>query len=80
MADFDVEIQDIKRLAGLTGLNQGKLQEYTGEGSVKTEASNLTHTAQEKAEYQAKHNIEPGTPEWFKLWFSKPYMTGEKPW
>jgi len=74
------EIDDIKRLAGLTGLNQGKLQEYTGEGSVKTEASNLTHTAQEKAEYQAKHNIEPGTPEWFKLWFSKPYMTGEKPW
>jgi hypothetical protein len=80
MADFDVEIQDIKRLAGLTDLNQGKLQEYTGEGSVKTEASNLTHTAQEKADYQKKHNIEPGTPEWFKLWFSKPYMTGEKPW
>jgi hypothetical protein len=26
-----------------------------------------------------KHNIKPGTPEWFKLWFSLPYMTGEKP-
>jgi hypothetical protein len=26
-----------------------------------------------------KHNIQPGTPEWFQLWFSLPYMTGEKP-
>jgi hypothetical protein len=26
-----------------------------------------------------KHNIRPGTDEWFKLWFSKPYLTGEKP-
>ncbi len=74
------ELDDIKRLAGIGNNNIGRLQEYTGEGSVKTEASNLTHTAQEKAEYQAKHNIEPGTQEWFKLWFSKPYMTGEKPW
>ena len=73
------ELDDIKRLAGIGNNNIGRLQEYTGEGSVKTEASNLTHTAQEKAEYQAKHNIEPGTQEWFKLWFSKPYLTGEKP-
>jgi hypothetical protein len=26
-----------------------------------------------------QHNIKPGTPQWFKLWFSLPYMTGEKP-
>jgi hypothetical protein len=24
------------------------------------------------------NNIKPGTPEWFQLWFSLPYMTGEK--
>lgn len=77
---MDQELQDIKRLAGLTNTNKGELQEYTGIDSVKTEASNLTHTAQEKADYQRDHNIEPGTPEWFKLWFSKPYLTGEKPW
>jgi hypothetical protein len=33
----------------------------------------------EKQELEKKHNIKPGTPEWFKLWFSLPYMTGEKP-
>ncbi len=26
-----------------------------------------------------KHNIKPGTPEWFQLWFSLPYLTGEQP-
>ena len=31
-----------------------------------------------KGEYMRKHNIRPGTDEWFKLWFSKPYLTGEK--
>jgi len=25
-----------------------------------------------------ENNIKPGTPEWFQLWFSKPYLTGEK--
>lgn len=74
------EIKDIQRLAGITDLNKGELQEYTGPGSVKTEGSNISKTAQEKADYQRDHNVEPGTEEWFKLWFSKPYMTGEKPW
>jgi hypothetical protein len=36
-------------------------------------------TGQEKADLQHKHNIQPGTPEWFKLWFTRPYLTGEKP-
>lgn len=73
-------INDIKRLAGLTELNVGKLQQYTGPGSVRTEGSNISYTSQEKIDYQNKNNIQPGTPEWFKLWFSLPYLTGEKPW
>jgi hypothetical protein len=32
-----------------------------------------------KAEYQHKHNIRPGTDEWFKLWFARPKLTGENP-
>jgi len=74
------DIADIKRLAGITDLNKGELQEYTGPDSVKTEGSNISKTAQEKIDYQKDHNVEPGTEEWFKLWFSKPYLTGEKPW
>jgi hypothetical protein len=33
----------------------------------------------EKTKIMRKHNIKPGDAEWFKLWFSLPYMTGEKP-
>jgi hypothetical protein len=40
---------------------------------------NISVTGTEKAELQRQHNIQPGTPEWFQLWFSLPYLTGEKP-
>jgi hypothetical protein len=41
--------------------------------------SNISITGTEKAELMKKHNIQPGTQEWFQLWFSKPYLTGERP-
>lgn len=41
--------------------------------------SNISITAAEKARLMREHNIRPGTDEWFRLWFSKPYLTGEKP-
>ena len=34
----------------------------------------------EKSKYQKKNNIEPGTKEWFKLWFARPKLTGENPY
>jgi hypothetical protein len=33
----------------------------------------------EKRKLEKANNIKPGTPEWFQLWFSRPYLTGEKP-
>ena len=33
----------------------------------------------EKRQLEREHNIKPGTPEWFQLWFSRPGMTGRKP-
>lgn len=63
------ELADIKRLAGI---NEFKgYQPYGG--------SNISITGMEKQRLEKEHNIKPGTPEWFKLWFSKPYLTGEKP-
>ena len=76
--DENDPIMDMKRLAGVG--NAADLKEYTGYNSVaKTEISNVSHTANEKIQYQNQNNVQPGTPEWFKLWFSLPYMTGEKP-
>jgi hypothetical protein len=74
------DLDQIKQLAGLNG-NLGKLAEYKGyDTPTRLEGSNPSITAAEKINYQTTHNIQPGTPEWFKLWFSLPFMTGEKPW
>jgi hypothetical protein len=41
--------------------------------------SNISTTGMEKRQLEKAHHIRPGSPEWFQLWFSKPYLTGEKP-
>ncbi len=49
-------------------------------GIDKTATSPITgEIGTDKGEYQRKHNIRPGTDEWFKLWFSRPTLTGENP-
>jgi hypothetical protein len=64
------ELARIKKLAGIDTLG---IMEKSGDSPVDgTIGTN-------KAEYQRKHNIRPGTDEWFKLWFSRPMLTGENP-
>jgi len=64
-------LEELKRLAG-TGV-------YQPYNLPATAGSNISITGNEKGELMKKHNIQPGTPEWFQLWFSLPYMTGERP-
>lgn len=64
-----MELEELKRLAGITEFKG--YQPYDG--------SNISLTGTEKRELERKYNIKPGTPEWFQLWFSLPYLTGEKP-
>ena len=63
-----MDIEELKRLAGIDNSTQ---EDSLGE--------NLSYVGTAKAEYQRKHNIKPGTPEWFKLWFAQPRLTGENP-
>jgi hypothetical protein len=63
------DIVDLERLKKLAGIDSTVPAES---------ASPLTHGGTEKGEYMKKHNIRPGTEEWFKLWFSRPGLTGEK--
>jgi hypothetical protein len=65
------EIYKLKRLAGIID-KEGNTVDGDDE-------SNISIVGSEKGRYQREKNIRPGTPEWFKLWFSKPYLTGEKP-
>jgi hypothetical protein len=66
------DIEQLKVLAGIG--NRAVMQEYKGFAG-----SNISVTGNEKGELMKKHDIRPGTEAWFKLWFSKPYLTNEKP-
>jgi hypothetical protein len=73
-------VNEIKVLQYLGGINADvRLYEYKMQNSPKEDGSNISITGNAKGELMKKNNIKPGTPEWFKLWFSLPYMTGEKP-
>lgn len=66
-------LEDLQRLSGV------RTQGYANSARRATEGSNISLTGTEKARLQRERNIEPGTPEWFQLWFSLPYLTGEHP-
>jgi hypothetical protein len=66
------ELKAMQYLAGLGG--NARLHELKV-----NQGSNISVTGMSKQELERKHNIRPGTPEWFQLWFSLPYMTGEQP-
>lgn len=69
--DENDPIHELKALAGVNNSKQPNWQQYDG--------MNISRTGMEKRELEKKHNIQPGSPEWFQLWFSLPYMTGEPP-
>jgi hypothetical protein len=71
------ELKIVQYLAGLGG--EARLAEYRAHTQAVNQGSNITVTANEKARLMKENNIQPGTPEWFKLWFSRPYLTGEPP-
>lgn len=64
--DKDTTLEDLTRLAGINK-------------NAENEESNISITGNEKARLMKQNNIQPGTDAWFKLWFSRPYLTGEKP-
>tara|TARA_B100000085_G_scaffold168578_1_gene153419 strand:- start:96 stop:302 length:207 start_codon:yes stop_codon:yes gene_type:complete len=63
-----MNIEELKRLAGI---DKQQNDQSMGE--------NLSYIGTKKAQYQRKHNIKPGSAEWFKLWFAQPGLTGENP-
>jgi len=56
-----------------------QLKKLAGVEDTPDMGENISNTASEKSEYQRRHNIRPGDPEWFKLWFAQPHLTGEDP-
>lgn len=68
-------MDDLDQLRLLAGIgNRAVMQEYQG-----YPGSNISVTGNEKGELMKQHDIRPGTDEWFRLWFSLPYLTSETP-
>ena len=65
-----MNLDELRTLAGITPYK----------GLTAYEGSNISITGNEKADIMKEHNIRPGTPEWFRLWFARPYLTGETPY
>lgn len=63
------DLQELQRLAGVTSLIERKKPQANHQ-------ENISHTAMKRVEYMKKHNIKPGSDDWFALWFSRPYLTG----
>jgi hypothetical protein len=65
-----MKLDELKRLAGIGQNSPGVNSPFSG--------SNISITGTEKKKIEKERNIKPGTDEWFQLWFSKPYLTGER--
>jgi hypothetical protein len=59
------EIDRLKKLAGIDTLSH-----------TMPSVENISHTAQALKDKEKILGLKPGDPDWFKLWFSLPHMTG----
>jgi hypothetical protein len=59
------EIEKLKKLAGIDSLSH-----------TMPSVENISHTAQALKNKERALGLKPGDPDWFKLWFSLPHMTG----
>ena len=65
-SSFQNDLNNLKKLAGINELS----------GYTEYSLENMSKTADKLRKKEKKLGIKPGDPEWFDLWFSKPYMTG----
>jgi|TARA_B100000035_G_scaffold292529_1_gene281234 hypothetical protein len=66
---LEQQLDNLRKLAGI----------YKPYAPKEPAQENISYTGTEKSKLQKKHNIQPGTDEWFRLWFAKPHLTGETP-
>jgi hypothetical protein len=87
------QLAELKKLAGIDTL--GLLEDYTAGGHENSPPGQDAQATDqemssplggkdsmpdsEKYQIQKQNHIKPGSPEWFRLWFSKEWLTGEKP-
>lgn len=87
------DLAELKKLAGIGSL--GLLENYSPGQSSQDIDNHIENNKDrdmssplggkdsmpntEKYQIEKSKHIKVGTPEWFQLWFAKPWLTGEKP-
>jgi len=62
-----MDLDDLRKLAGIN--------EFKGYTEYKVD-ENPSQTATVLKKKEREMGLKPGDKDWFKLWFSQPYMTG----
>lgn len=74
-------LKAVQYMGGLGG--EARLAEYRAQTEQRNREINKSNdtslSASDKVQLMKDHNIKPGSPEYIKLWFSKPGLTGENP-
>ena len=79
------DLNELKRLAGITGLLEAEAGVYTGQNTVPQAAetgiqspvgSNISYTANDRRQLEREYNAKPGTDLWFIINFTKPFLNG----
>ena len=91
--DAYIPVDDLAQIKHLAGLGKGLLEDYMG-GSPNVEQHKPNDNSMPgispvgtvgdtpmgaKRQLEKDLNIKVGTPEWFRLYFARPELTGEKP-
>lgn len=68
-------IQNLKRMAGLPTDNHSA----DDSGRMSPVGNIAGPSNKQRRALEREYDIKTGTPEWFRLWFAKPDLTGEEP-
>jgi hypothetical protein len=61
-------------------MNLDELKKLAGVQNTKTSLGQQTSQhATDLHKQEREKDIKPGTPEWFQLWFARPFLTHEQP-
>ena len=83
--DAAIAADDLVELRRLAGLGAGLLEDFTPicadarDMPSMSPVGSVGTATDTKRQIEKQLNIKTGTPEWFRLYFARPELTGEKP-
>lgn len=73
------DLARIKQLAGINSLVETTLNIQQDTDEPLSPIGAVNNNLSQKRQIEKSLNIKVGTPEWFRLYFARPSLTGEKP-